>query len=135
MVCLAGRTKTAVLRQNRTQWAARPGTRTQVNKLLSLEEEPPSSALAERKAHFPKTRPLPENVANAAPRLVAVPRPRLVIGPASNAFRKRFFPAAKSTEWNDWRWQNRNRIRTAEQLERMLRLTDDEREADRKSVV
>jgi len=103
-----------------------------VSKLLSLEEEPPSSALAERKAPVSKTRSLPENVANAAPRLVAVPRPRLVIGPASNAFRKRFFPAVKSTEWNDWRWQNRNRIRSLEQLERMLRLTDDEREAIRR---
>lgn len=103
-----------------------------MNKLLSLEEEPPSSALAERKAPLSKNRSLPEHVANAAPRIVAVPRPRLVIGPLSNAFRKRFFPTTKSAEWNDWRWQNRNRIRSLEQLERMLRLTDDEREAIRR---
>ncbi|HEX6995300.1 MAG TPA: KamA family radical SAM protein [Gammaproteobacteria bacterium] len=61
-----------------------------------------------------------------------MPRPRLVIGPKSNAFRKRFFPTVKSSEWNDWRWQNRNRIRSLEQLERMLRLTDGEREAIRR---
>lgn len=35
----------------------------------------------------------------------------------------------KSAEWNDWRWQNRNRIRSLEQLERMIRVTDEERSA------
>jgi lysine 2,3-aminomutase len=45
------------------------------------------------------------------------------------AFLERFFPAAKPTDWNDWRWQNRNRIRSLAQLERMIRVTDDEREA------
>lgn len=100
-----------------------------MNTLLSLEEEPPSSALAERNAPIPKTATLSDHDANAAPRLAAVPRPRLVIGPRTNAFRKRFFPTIKSTEWNDWRWQNRNRIRSIDQLERMIRLTDDEREA------
>src|SRR5690606_17310039 len=82
----------------------------------------------ERHAPFSTTRSKAERAA-AAPRIVAVPRPRLAIGPVSNAFRRRFFPAVKSTEWNDWRWQNRNRIRTLEQLERIVRLTDDEREA------
>ena len=32
-------------------------------------------------------------------------------------------------DWNDWRWQQRNRLRTAEALERVVRLTDDERQA------
>jgi lysine 2,3-aminomutase len=31
--------------------------------------------------------------------------------------------------WNDWRWQQRNRVRTVEELEGLIRLTDDEREA------
>ncbi len=31
--------------------------------------------------------------------------------------------------WNDWQWQQANRLRTAEQLARVLTLTDDERRA------
>jgi len=34
-----------------------------------------------------------------------------------------------TTEWNDWRWQNRNRIRTLESLERIVQLTAEERAA------
>lgn len=32
-------------------------------------------------------------------------------------------------DWSDWRWQLRNRLRTVEDLERVVPLTDDEREA------
>ncbi|MBM4000703.1 MAG: KamA family radical SAM protein [Planctomycetes bacterium] len=42
-------------------------------------------------------------------------------------FRRRFFPEAGETEWNDWRWQSRHRVRTLAQVERMLRLTESER--------
>lgn len=42
------------------------------------------------------------------------------------------FSAVSSSDWNDWRWQLRNRIRTLEGLERILKLTDDEREAVRR---
>ena len=31
-------------------------------------------------------------------------------------------------QWNDWRWHARTRIRTREQLEKMLDLSEDERE-------
>jgi len=34
-----------------------------------------------------------------------------------------------SREWTDWKWQLRNRIRTVEELERWVVLTDDERNA------
>src|SRR3546814_7526166 len=33
-------------------------------------------------------------------------------GPDARAFRRRFFPAATPEQWNDWRWQLRNRIRS-----------------------
>ncbi|MGF1593799.1 MAG: KamA family radical SAM protein [Kiloniellaceae bacterium] len=46
--------------------------------------------------------------------------------PDSRAFRRRFFPEATPEEWNDWRWQLRNRIRSLEQLERIFRLSPDE---------
>jgi lysine 2,3-aminomutase len=65
--------------------------------------------------------------------LLAVAKsPRFVVGPVTNAFRKRFFPDVKLSEWNDWRWQNRQRIRSLEQLERFIRVTDEEREAIRR---
>jgi lysine 2,3-aminomutase len=49
--------------------------------------------------------------------------------PQTRAFRKAFFAQATDQEWNDWRWQSRNRIRNLAQLERMLVLTDQERNA------
>lgn len=47
----------------------------------------------------------------------------------TRAFRRRHFPNASTREWNDWRWQSRHRIRTLAQMEAMLRLSDEEREA------
>lgn len=37
------------------------------------------------------------------------------------------FPNATETEWRDWRWQQRNAVRSLQQLERHVRLTEDER--------
>ncbi len=48
---------------------------------------------------------------------------------AALAFRDRVFPGATTAEWNDWRWQARNRIRSIEHLERAFDLSADEREA------
>jgi lysine 2,3-aminomutase len=45
----------------------------------------------------------------------------------AQAFRRRFFPDATDREWNDWRWQLRNRIRDLDKLERIVTLSDDER--------
>jgi lysine 2,3-aminomutase len=97
-----------------------------VSKLLSLEEEPPSLAQAER-----LVRKSSLNLSNpgAPVQLAGAARARFVVSPSSNEFRKRFFPGVKTSEWNDWRWQNRNRIRSLEQLERMIVVTDAERAA------
>jgi lysine 2,3-aminomutase len=48
------------------------------------------------------------------------------ISPQSEDLRKTLFPKATRLEWNDWRWQLRNRIRSHEQLTRILRLSMDE---------
>jgi lysine 2,3-aminomutase len=55
--------------------------------------------------------------------------PRLAISARSHAFRRRYFPEASARDWNDWRWQNRNRIRTIARLERIIHLSADERAA------
>jgi lysine 2,3-aminomutase len=67
---------------------------------------------------------------NVAPvQLAPAARARFVVSAASNEFRKRHFAGVKTAEWNDWRWQNRNRIRSLEQLERIIAVTDEERAA------
>lgn len=60
-----------------------------------------------------------------------------VLGPAApagrgartQAFREAFFPEATDDQWDDWRWQVRHRIRTAEQFTAMLQLSEAERNA------
>src|SRR3546814_20452205 len=50
-------------------------------------------------------------------------------GPDARAFRRRFFPAATPEQWNDWRWQLRNRIRPQAHLERVFELSADAQDA------
>ncbi len=45
------------------------------------------------------------------------------------SFRKRFYPDISDGQWTDWRWQLRSRITSLKDLERVLRLSDDERNA------
>lgn len=102
---------------------------------VSTEEEPPDVPLGSPVLPVlsPADAPLVNRVSSS--RLVPLsshvtPAPRHPRGnPLTRAFRKAFFPQASDQEWNDWRWQSRNRIRTLEQLERMLVLTDQERGA------
>lgn len=49
--------------------------------------------------------------------------------PQTIEFRKKFFPQVTEKEWNDWRWQSRNRFKSLSQFERVLVLSDDERAA------
>jgi len=68
------------------------------------------------------------------PLVVSLPDPLLKrrlprTGPLTRAFRRAHFPEVADADWHDWRWQMRNRIRTADQLEQMLSLTDPERHA------
>ena len=45
----------------------------------------------------------------------------------SRKFLRDFYPDATLADWNNWKWQVRNRIRSVEQLSRIVQLTDDER--------
>ena len=103
-----------------------------MKKVVSLEEEPPSSARAEQPSVQKPSPLLREFTGRGLAPTVQLARAagaRFVISPAVNEFRKRHFSGVKAAEWNDWRWQNRNRIRSLGQLERMIRVTDDERAA------
>jgi lysine 2,3-aminomutase len=55
--------------------------------------------------------------------------PKFSVSHRSEEFRARFFPLSTVAEWCDWRWQLRNRVRSLEDLERIVRLTEDERTA------
>jgi lysine 2,3-aminomutase len=59
--------------------------------------------------------------------------PRFQSSPQTLAFRKRFFPITTTSEWNDWHWQLRHRISHLVELERFVRLSNDERNAMRRS--
>ena len=54
---------------------------------------------------------------------------RFPTGERAAAFRERLCPGVSPAQWNDWRWQLRNRIQSAQTLSRIIRLSDDEREA------
>jgi lysine 2,3-aminomutase len=75
---------------------------------------------------------VPHSPAPAAPSR-ACARGALRLLPATSLYQRVFqrthFPGISAREWNDWRWQARNRVRTLEQLERMLVLSGSEREA------
>ena len=89
------------------------------------ERSVPSGPSAARRAATPPP------VGSAGP---ARPRRResFPMGPESRAFKRRFFRDATRAEWDDWRWQARNRLRTLAQLERVFALSEDEREAIRR---
>ncbi len=83
-------------------------------------------------------RATPRNGYRAAPRTrtaatTATERPsRHVISPRAVAFRRQFFPQVTRNEWNDWRWQLRNRLRDLQSVSRILRLSVDEEAAVRR---
>lgn len=59
----------------------------------------------------------------------AIPLPHVHINPRTREFHQRYFPEASLKEWNDWRWQLKNRITTLEGISRILTLSEDERQA------
>lgn len=92
-------------------------------RLFSESEEPPSTGFHARGSTITNvvpTRTHPRHKPSAH---------RFVIDEGAEAFRRRFYPQTSRAEWNDWRWQNRNRIRTIEMLERLISVSDDERDA------
>jgi len=100
------------------------------------EDEPPGSltGLLDFKSHKRQTYDLfsasppqsPQPVARAAISRVS---PRCQDSSRSQAFRERFYPDITDEQWHDWQWQLRNRIRDVQALDRILRLSENERHA------
>ena len=88
-------------------------------------DEPPSPR---RKQSSPKS------VAFVKPPvLVSLPSGgiRFPAGKERRDFMRQHFPNVALAEWNDWRWQLRNRIKNLDTLEQIFALSDDERLAVR----
>ncbi len=101
---------------------------------VEVDEEPPGSPCQSYSYHstlpvqqrlWPLTHPEPPRRESPAPAIVARP-PRS--SARVRAFRKAFYRDVTDKQWNDWRWHARSRIRTREQLEKMVELSADERE-------
>jgi lysine 2,3-aminomutase len=72
--------------------------------------------------------PTDDDAANSAP-VDNLAFLRRTTSAKTRAFRRFHFPDVSTRDWNDWRWQSRHRVRTLAQLEKMLQLSDEEREA------
>lgn len=92
-------------------------------------EEPPerrSNAIASPAAR--SRRPLPA-ATQLQKSIARRDRARFCVSERSAEFLTRHYPEASIDDWNDWRWQNRHRVRTLADLERLIDLSDDERTA------
>jgi len=54
---------------------------------------------------------------------------RFPVSPESRAFYQRCYPGTSATEWNDWHWQFRARVRSLADLTRIFELSADEHSA------
>jgi lysine 2,3-aminomutase len=92
--------------------------------LPTEDEEPPGTGLCPQSA----LQPLGEQ--SVKPKVVRLPgaRPARTTS-ATRRFRRLFYPDIDDKTWNDWQWQVRNRIRSPQQLDTMIRLSDTERAA------
>ena len=54
---------------------------------------------------------------------------RFPVSAEAREFYQRFYPGTSATDWNDWHWQFRARVRSLADLERIFLLSEDERAA------
>ncbi len=94
-----------------------------------LSEEPPGGAIAPHPVSSPSPAVAPEPL--SPPKLTIAPRVKSAfrVSARSAEFLRRYYPDASLSDWNDWRWQNRNRVRTLADLQRMITLSDEENAA------
>ena len=74
--------------------------------------EQPMTEETQESSEEPPSSPLPHNHSEH------------VISDRSRRFLHTYFPQTTEAQWNDWRWQIRNRFRKKADIERVLNLTD-----------
>ena len=101
------------------------------DRIASGESEPPSTSetVPNDESEEPPSRPKPGLAARPAPVARSRKIHRFPISPRSDQFRRRFFGEASAADWNDWRWQARNRVKDLDGIQRILVLSEEEREA------
>jgi lysine 2,3-aminomutase len=87
-----------------------------------VEEEPPS-----RQACCPAA--LQPSAKNKTTRKLTIQSLPLDTPTPRRRFRQFYYPDTSEKQWNDWQWQIANRVRTADQLEKFLLLTPQEKTA------
>lgn len=95
-----------------------------LNEILEAEEEPPGSQAKAILPHFP--------LIATTPTILPFPlhrRKKEQKNVLTREFRKKFYPDVSPREWSDWHWQVANRIRTADRLQAILRLSTEEEQA------
>ncbi|MBU0479646.1 MAG: KamA family radical SAM protein [Proteobacteria bacterium] len=89
---------------------------------LTIEEpdEPPSRHYQHREEpeEPPSSRAVFGALAIAAP-----------LTAATSSFRQKFFPTATENDWHSWQWQLKNRVTRLKQLEKIIHLSENERQA------
>ncbi|MDR1519378.1 MAG: KamA family radical SAM protein [Planctomycetota bacterium] len=95
------------------------------------QDKPPSSAGGAAAAILgpgAAARPEPPTSGDATGGQAGKPA-RFPQSPRTLSFRKRFFPAASHSDWNNWHWQLANVLHTPERIGEIIQLTRDERQA------
>lgn len=97
-------------------------------------EEPPDAGGCKPSSSTAAARSIrPAPAANSLKPIIARrDRSKFRVSARSGEFLARHYPNATVDDWNDWRWQNRNRVRTLADLERMIVLSDEEAAAIRR---
>ncbi|MCB1041868.1 MAG: KamA family radical SAM protein [Acidobacteria bacterium] len=88
----------------------------------NLDSEPPDPSSTSQTY----TKPIPFNrhVRKARPSKI---KDSFVVSDNSLRFLATHYPDASVSDWTDWKWQVRNRVRRVDQLARIINLTEDER--------
>ncbi len=94
----------------------------------SQEEEPPSRNLKSLNYSGVNGETIAIQIENQ-PIQLHFPNADFPVSKNSQQFIDKYYPDVTHNQWNDWKWQVRNRIRSVEMVERMMTLTDDERKS------
>ena len=93
--------------------------------IVSTVDEPPDAVTVSSDVKTPSprivslTRQIDKTIAKGG-------RSRFRVSERSAEFLKTYYPGTSVAEWNNWRWQNRNRVRTLLDLGRMINMTAEE---------
>jgi len=98
--------------------------------LVEEDDKPPDpgNVLAALKLNTPDVSGLSQPSTHPAPAVIKHRRPPRS-SKRTRLFRRTWFADASDHQWNDWHWQIRQRIHSVEQLERILKLSPEEKQA------